>query len=574
MIDGTFGAGGHTRAILERRHAGDRHRPRPERGRGRLRACRGSRGPARRWSRIASPISTRWRRVSGMTRSMACCSISASRRCSSIRASAASRSAMTDRSTCAWAATARARPIVVNTRVRARSRAHHCDARRGALRARRSRARSSRRAARRRSRPRARSPPPSERCLRQRPGEIHPATRTFQALRIFVNDELGELVDGAGGGRAHAEARRPARRDLVPLAGRPHREDVLRRARPRRRRLAPSRPKSHAPRRASHSDRSPVVADDAEIAENPRARSAKLRAGERTDAPPLRSDLAPLLPRLPALDDVMRRPLMLLRILHLVVIAALVLAAADVYKIKYESTLQAQGVVKMRADVRREQDAIEALRAEWAKLERPDRVQDPDAPPPAAQAARSAPVRRARPPARAAEGDRAARHRRSDRRGDRGLEDARYRDRHACQAQTAALASCAEPSGPRPVHRRASARTARPPQRAAAPPPCASASCRRCSTAKSTATRKRAPASASRSSLFASVYGVIAGRLVLHALTPDSHVARRGSAAMRSRPRGPTSRPQRRRAGDRCAGIVAVRRAASRLSTWTRRSSC
>jgi hypothetical protein len=67
---------------------------------------------------------------------------------------------------------------------------------------------------------------------------------------------------------------------------------------------------------------------------------------------------------------------MLLRILHLVVIAALVLAAADVYKIKYESTLQGQVVVKTRADIRREQDTIAALRAEWSRLERPDRIQD------------------------------------------------------------------------------------------------------------------------------------------------------------------------------------------------------
>jgi hypothetical protein len=66
----------------------------------------------------------------------------------------------------------------------------------------------------------------------------------------------------------------------------------------------------------------------------------------------------------------------MLRLLHIVVLAALVLAAADVYKIKYESTLQAERVGKLRTDVRREQDMIAGLRAAWARLERPDRVQD------------------------------------------------------------------------------------------------------------------------------------------------------------------------------------------------------
>ena len=50
----------------------------------------------------------------------------------------------------------------------------------------------------------------------------------------------------------------------------------------------------------------PAVADETEIAHNPRSRSAKLRAAERTDAAPIGGDLAHLLPRLPSLDDVMR----------------------------------------------------------------------------------------------------------------------------------------------------------------------------------------------------------------------------------------------------------------------------
>ena len=66
----------------------------------------------------------------------------------------------------------------------------------------------------------------------------------------------------------------------------------------------------------------------------------------------------------------------MLRLLHMVVLAGLFLAAADVYKIKYESTLQAEKVAKLRGEIRREQDTIANLRAEWSKLDRPDRIQE------------------------------------------------------------------------------------------------------------------------------------------------------------------------------------------------------
>jgi cell division protein FtsL len=64
-----------------------------------------------------------------------------------------------------------------------------------------------------------------------------------------------------------------------------------------------------------------------------------------------------------------------MRILNLCVVALLLLAAAYVYEIKYDSTLRAERVAKMRSDIRRERDAIAALRAEWAQLDNPARLQ-------------------------------------------------------------------------------------------------------------------------------------------------------------------------------------------------------
>lgn len=64
-----------------------------------------------------------------------------------------------------------------------------------------------------------------------------------------------------------------------------------------------------------------------------------------------------------------------MRLLHILVIAALVSAAAYVYEIKFESTLQAEHLAKLRSEIRRERDAIATLRAEWAKLDNPARIQ-------------------------------------------------------------------------------------------------------------------------------------------------------------------------------------------------------
>src|SRR5262249_28116355 len=64
-----------------------------------------------------------------------------------------------------------------------------------------------------------------------------------------------------------------------------------------------------------------------------------------------------------------------MRFLNLCVVALLVMAAAYVYEIKFVSTLRAERVAKMRGDIRRERDAIAALRAEWATLENPARIQ-------------------------------------------------------------------------------------------------------------------------------------------------------------------------------------------------------
>jgi 16S rRNA (cytosine1402-N4)-methyltransferase len=142
------------------------------------------------------------------------------------------------------------------------------------------------------------------RVVRSKPNEIHPATRTFQALRIFVNEELDELHEALSaaervlkpGGRLvvvsfHSLEDRIVKNFLSlrgkASAGSRHMPEVVQ--------AAPS---------FEILTRRPVIPGEAEIAANPRARSAKLRAAQRTAAAAHAEDERPGWPRL---SDVLGR---------------------------------------------------------------------------------------------------------------------------------------------------------------------------------------------------------------------------------------------------------------------------
>src|SRR5881227_4135276 len=64
-----------------------------------------------------------------------------------------------------------------------------------------------------------------------------------------------------------------------------------------------------------------------------------------------------------------------MRIVHLLVIGVLVFAASYVYRIKMESTSRTERVLRLHAEIREQRDAIALLRAEWAQLDAPQRLQ-------------------------------------------------------------------------------------------------------------------------------------------------------------------------------------------------------
>ena len=118
--------------------------------------------------------------------------------------------------------------------------------------------------------------------------KTHPATRLFQAVRILVNDELGQVVRGliaaeralAAGGRLavvtfHSLEDRIVKRFLARAGG----------GAEARSRYEPAA--EPLPATLEAAGRKPVTPSAEEVAANPRARSAKLRVAERTDAPPM-----------------------------------------------------------------------------------------------------------------------------------------------------------------------------------------------------------------------------------------------------------------------------------------------
>jgi 16S rRNA (cytosine1402-N4)-methyltransferase len=135
-----------------------------------------------------------------------------------------------------------------------------------------------------------------ERVLgRGKAGGRHPATRTFQALRIHVNGELDELAQGLA---AAERALRPGGR-LAVVTFHSLEDAIVKRFLKARagkreggsRHLPPGAPPERAPSFHFVNQR-PISPAEAELAANPRARSARLRSALRTDAPAWPADVA------------------------------------------------------------------------------------------------------------------------------------------------------------------------------------------------------------------------------------------------------------------------------------------
>jgi 16S rRNA (cytosine1402-N4)-methyltransferase len=142
------------------------------------------------------------------------------------------------------------------------------------------------------------------RVVHMKPGEIDPATRTFQAFRIYVNDELNELSNAllaaervlSSGGKLvvvsfHSLEDRLVKTFLAARSSAP----AISRHEPETQTLPPT---------FKLLSKKPLVPSEKETNENPRARSAKLRVAERNEAGARNDDpLASLTARLPRIGS-------------------------------------------------------------------------------------------------------------------------------------------------------------------------------------------------------------------------------------------------------------------------------
>ena len=141
-----------------------------------------------------------------------------------------------------------------------------------------------------------------EKCLpRPKPNQSHPATRSFQAIRIAVNDELGQLVEGL---EAAERALKHGGR-LAVVTFHSIEDRVVKRFLQLRASMGGGGSR-HAPEADAQipgfklTPKKAIAPDADELSENPRARSAKLRVATRTDAPATPVDRKALgLPKMP-----------------------------------------------------------------------------------------------------------------------------------------------------------------------------------------------------------------------------------------------------------------------------------
>ena len=210
------------------------------------------------------------------------------------------------------------------------------------------------------------------RCLpRAKPGQSNPATRSFQALRIAVNDEYGELAAALA---AAERALKPG--GLLAVVTFHSVEDRMVKRFLQLGAEAGGSGNRYAPAAQIAQPRWEIVtkkaagADEAELAANPRARSARLRVGRRTAAPCATGGQR-------GIGDAATQGGQTVKGLA-IVLAALAVMGLGFWA--YQENYRTQGALRevrdMQASIGAAHARLRMLNAEWAYLNRPDRLQD------------------------------------------------------------------------------------------------------------------------------------------------------------------------------------------------------